>query len=210
MRKFMLLRALATFLILVMPFSNVYSQQRSAVEGKSNPTIKDLEKELDKTLKSVKFHFEDVQGHLDQTTVGRDPDLDKAIVELDQEQQSLLETFEGLGQLLLKIHGKLKKETDVKSETTLKDVENAFLEALTDINKYIAEREEYWEGREINSDAQLKEELKLLQEDQEFIEGIVEDLASALSDAWKEVMANWGDALKSWEDMVRDMYSGEE
>lgn len=208
MKKIGLTAVLILVLALVVPLSNVYGQQEE--EEPEKVTIEDLERELNKTLKSVRNHYEDVQENLDEAGVGRDPDLDEAIKELEQEQQSTMETFEGLGSLLLKIHGRLKKESDEKSQTTLQDVEGEFSDALMAINEYIEQREEYWAGREVDSDTQLEEELRQLQEDQEFIEGIVEDLAAVLSDAWKEVIAEWGDALKAWEDMVRDMYGTEE
>ena len=201
---------LAFFLICGDMIPPAYGQQENGTGEASEVTTEDLEKELDLTLKSVKNHFEDVQKHLDEAGAGRDPALDEAIKELEKEQQSLMNTFERLGALLLKVHSKLKKQGDQQSTTTLKDLEEEFLDALMSINLYIEKREESATGNETSSETVVEDELRRLQEDEEFIEGIVEQLASALADAWKDVIFEWGDALKEWQELIKDMYmSGE-
>jgi hypothetical protein len=206
-------------LLLILPFLLIFAGISASVCGQEEDnetsevfevTTEDLEAELDLTLDSIRTHFEDVQKHLDEAGVERDPALDEAIKELGKEQQSLMDTFEGLGSLLLKVHSKLKKEGDQQSTTTIEDLEDEFLEALTSITSYIEEREESAEGNETGSETAIEDELKRLQEDEEFIEGVVEHLASALADAWQDVIFEWGDALKEWQSLVKDLLLNDE
>jgi hypothetical protein len=205
MRLFLSVTALALSLVLTLPLSNVWGQPNTNAEGESSPSMEDLEKELNKTLKLTKTHFEDIQKHLDQAGVDRDPLLDEAIKELEKDNQSLMEIFEGLGSLLLKAHTKPGRDTGQEEGTPLADLELEFMDALEAMNEYIAEREKYWEGKEVDPDTMLEEELKQLQDEQEFIEGIIEQLAAALADSWKEVLAGWGDSLEEWEALVKDL-----
>jgi hypothetical protein len=176
----------------------------------SEPTIEDLEKELDSALKLVKNHFDDVQDRLEEAGSDRDPTVDKAIRELEKEQQDLMATFEGLGSILLEAHTKPGEPCEPKSKTTFEDVEDEFRDAIKEMEKYIAEREAYWEQHESDPDTTLNEELKQLQSEQEFLEKLVAPLAEALKDSWDDVTAGWGDALQEWEDTVRSLAPSEE
>jgi len=196
---------LAFFLAFGSMFCSEYEQQLEEAESNSDYTMEDLEAELDKTLKKVKDHFDRIQDHLDYAGVGRDPVLDEAIQELEKEQQSLLERLEGLGTILLNAHEK-KEGFEEQSETTFEDVEVEAFNALHEIDAYIEEREQYWEGREVDPETMLEEELRSLEEEQERLEEMLGGLEASLEEAWEDVIGGWGESLEEWQILVEDLF----
>lgn len=196
---------LAFFLAFGCMSCSEYEQQLEEAESNSDYTTEDLEVELDKTLKKVRDHFARIQDHLDYTGVGRDPVLDETIQELEKEQQSLLERLEGLGTILLNAHEK-KDGFEGQSETTFEDVEVEALDTLHEIDSYIEEREQYWEGREVDPETMLEEELKSLEEEQQRLEEMLGGLEASLEEAWQDVIGGWGESLEKWQALVEDLF----
>lgn len=206
-------RSLIIVLILMLALGTWSSFARSEeidpVEGESEPTLEDLEVEFKKTLDAIKRHFEKVQENLEQAGMDREPAVDQAIKELEKEQQSMLETLEGLGTILLEAHSP-KEPYEEQSTTTFEDVEDDFWKVINDLEAYIEEREKYWEAREADPDTMLEEELARLQQDQKSLEEIVAPLTVALEEAWKDVIGGWGDVLDEWQKFVEDLVPVEE
>ena len=187
----------------------------SAVQGRDEPlaamegTLQDLNAELKRTLDSVTNHYERIQTHLELTGVGREPELDELIGVLEKEQQSLYELFQGLGSLLLKMHAEEPESRD-QSTPPIEDLQDRFRDAIARMEQYISEREQYWEQNGADPVVMLEEELRTLYEQEAAFEAMLDSLIDSLGDSWKDVIADWGDALGSWKSQIKDLIPTEE
>jgi hypothetical protein len=206
LRKIILLLAVVLLLVLQGLSFSVHGQQEEPPE----PSADDLHEELEKTLEKVKTHYERVQDSLDKTGVDRDPTLDAGIKELEKDRNSTIERLEGLAQVLLESGDEEIRESEDPPDVDYAKIEEEFMKVLSEMQEYIDEREQYWEGVDIDSQEMLEEELAKLLEEQEVLKEMVDGLAAELDEVWEEVKSGWSDKLQEWQDLIGDLFPSDE